>query len=228
MAVAATAAAEEAVDGGGGTVPGNSGSRSGTGGGKRLSRWLLVAHWRCTEAFDLSLSPSAHRLSPSLSARLRAIFLRLIFRFLLSSRLSHPSLSLEPLSASLLHGSSSSSPPPPPPPLHRVNLYTHTHTCPQESAPPSTLSTLCLLVWFRSRSPLPLAIPRSRPPRRFPSFSPFILLFPCRRRPGDVAACYDLHSSRNKTFATTPADDKRNCALSVLYPPTYPPLKVMP
>lgn len=170
MAVAATAAAaEEAVDGGG-TVPGNSGSRSGTGGGKRLSRWLLVAHWRCTEAFDLSLSPSAHRLSPSLSARLRAIFLRLIFRFLLSSRLSHPSLSLEPLSASLLHGSSSSSPPPPPP--HRVNLYTHTHTCPQESAPPSTLSTLCLLVWFRSRSPLPLAIPRS-PPSTLPFFLPF-------------------------------------------------------
>lgn len=171
MEAAAATAAEEAVDGGG-TVPGNSGSRSGTGGGKRLSRWLLVAHWRCTEAFDLSLSPSAHRLSPSLSARLRAIFLRLIFRFLLSSRLSHPSLSLEPLSASLLHGSSSSSPPPPPPPLHRVNLYTHTHTCPQESAPPSTLSTLCLLVWFRSRSPLPLAIPRS-PPSTLPFFLPF-------------------------------------------------------
>lgn len=29
---------------GGGTVPGNSGSRSDAGGGKRLSRWLLVAH----------------------------------------------------------------------------------------------------------------------------------------------------------------------------------------
>lgn len=160
-------------------MPGNSGSRSGTGGGKRLSRWLLVAHWRCTEAFDLSLSPSAHRLSPSLSARLRAIFLRLIFRFLLSSRLSHPSLSLEPLSASLLHGSSSSSPPPPPPPpLHRVNLYTHIHTHAHKSRPLHQLSPLCVCSSGFDPVPLCPSLFHGRPPRRFPSFSPFILLLP--------------------------------------------------
>lgn len=44
-------------------------------------------------------------------------------------------------------------------PLHRVNPYTHT----QESTPPAAFSTLCLLVWFRSRSPLPLAIPPTTP-----------------------------------------------------------------
>lgn len=49
---------ERGGEAGGGTVPGNSGSRSDAGGGKRLGRWLLVAHWRCTEAFDLSLSLS--------------------------------------------------------------------------------------------------------------------------------------------------------------------------
>lgn len=52
------------------------------------------------------------------------------------------------------------------------SIHTYTHTRPQESAPPSTLSTLCLLVWFRSRSPLPLAIPRS-PPSTLPFFLPF-------------------------------------------------------
>lgn len=72
-----------------------------------------------------------------------------------------------------------------------------------------TPSTLCLLVWFRPRpaSPFPRILRRRylspitpldasssspSPPAATPSPSP----------DGDVAVCYDLHSSRNKTSAT--------------------------
>lgn len=189
-------------------MPGNSGSRSGTGGGKRLSRWLLVAHWRCTEAFDLSLSPSAP-FSPSPSLVLPGLAPSFSVSSFDSSSLpaylTQVSLSA-PRSPSPFPRDSSFSP------LHRVNPYTHTHT----KVDPSSGSLHSVSARLAS-IPFPSA-PRYSPDHplgRFPSFSPFILLSPCRR-PGDVAACYDLHSSRNKTFATTPADDKRNCALSVL------------
>jgi len=69
---------ERGGEAGGGTVPGNSGSRSDAGGGKRLGRWLLVAHWRCTEAFDLSLSLSL------------SLFVHLVSRHLSPSHLSIP------------------------------------------------------------------------------------------------------------------------------------------
>lgn len=79
---------------GGGTVPGNSGSRSGAGGGKRLSQWLLVAHWRCTEAFDLSSS-----LPPPLSLPLFFVCSVSFYRYA-------PSFSVSSFSPSFLFNSS--------------------------------------------------------------------------------------------------------------------------
>lgn len=76
---------------GGGTVPGNSGSRSDAGGGKRLSQWLLVAHWRCMEAFDLSLVSLS--LSPFLSFSF-ALYRSIATRHLSPSHLSIPPFSL--------------------------------------------------------------------------------------------------------------------------------------
>lgn len=122
------------------------------GGGKRLGRWLLVAHWRCTEAFDLSLSLSLS-LRPS----------RLASSFSVSSfNSSFPSNSSGSL---FLHRAS---PVPTLPLSARESPRTRTHTRESGRTPPSTLSAPCLLVWFRPRPP-----PFPPSPRHLPMF-PFL------------------------------------------------------
>lgn len=201
---------------GGGTVPSNSGSRSGAGGGKRLSRWLLMAHWRCTEAFDLSLSLSP---SPSLFflfLSLPSSLFRLLCIVLSATRHLSPShLLVPPFSLTRPAGGLFLSP------RLRVNPYTNAHresfTRTGVDPSPSTPSTLPLCVCSSGFDParlyslrpldagIPLRSPPSmlRPPLRL---SRLRLLFPHPSLPpppdSDVAVCYDLHSSRNKTSAT--------------------------
>lgn len=134
-------------------------------------------------------------------------------RHLSPSHLSVPPFSLtRPGSLFLVHGTPfiSSFPPRPPAPCEPAHRRTGI-VCAHRSRPLSveTPSTLCLLVWFRPRPPpFPPRILRRRylspitpldasssspsPPAATPSPSP----------DGDVAVCYDLHSSRNKTSAT--------------------------
>lgn len=103
----------------------------------------------------------------------------------------------------------------------RVNppTYTRTQAAHRNPIPPSAPSTLCVCPSgfdpARRRSPRP-SLPRPPPPEH-PSIVPWsVLPSPLslltslsrwvprsRRLPDDVAACYDLHSSRNKT-STTP------------------------
>lgn len=164
---------ERGGEAGGGTVPGNSGSRSGTGGGKRLSRWLLVAHWRCTpEAFDLSLSPSA-----AASARPRFRSVRLS-RYLSPSHLSIPPLFPLtqpglPAPSSPSFASSRASSPCSSWLTTRANPHTYARARAQNPPIGSFHSVSARLV--RSRL-FPLRPSRSSPPdhsgRRFSSFSP--------------------------------------------------------
>lgn len=198
---------------------GNSGSRSGAGGGKRLSRWLLVAHWRCTEAFDLSSSLSLS-FSSSLF-RLLCIVLSAT-RHLSPSHLSVPPFSLtRPGSLFLVHGTPFVSSFPRVP-LLRVNPHTDARgSFARTGVDPSPSKLLPLCVYSSGFDPARLRSPRilrrrylspitpldassssPSPPAATPSPSPG----------GDVAVCYDLHSSRNKTSATVlpaPDDDKR-------------------
>lgn len=157
---------------GGGTVPGNSGSRSGAGGGELLSRWLLVAHWRYTEAFDLSL------LSLSLSSSIS----RLTSSFSVSSfNSSFPSNSSGSL---FLHYTG-------PHLVPSARLYSPCVDCKSvhrrtpieiRATPPSTLSTLCLLVWFRPRPPSFPPTPRYLPMLPFLSSTVPPFSIPCCSR----------------------------------------------
>lgn len=171
-----------------------------------LSRWLLMAHWRCTKAFDLSAS-----LPCALAACPPSLFSS---RFLapLSPFLSPFSLLLPPIW--LL--------PDPLPVLQRALQFvrrcsslfpqqatnTHVHT----RSPPSVVSTL---------SSTPVSFPRPLRPTP-PATPPLGCFLAAPRNPASPSprrleriARYDLHSSRNKT-STTLLNDKRNRALSVL------------
>lgn len=175
-----------------------------------LSRWLLMAHWRCTKAFDLSASLPCTLAGLSTLSILVSVS-RASFSFplpFLSSSLSlpldlassRPSACITARAAvrSSLFLSFSPS-----------NEYTRTYTC--ERSPPSVVSTL---------SSTPVSFPRPLRPTP-PATPPLGCFLTAPRNPGpqprrlERIARYDLHSSRNKT-STTLLNDKRNRALSVL------------
>lgn len=194
----------------------NSGSRSGAGGGKRLSRWLLVAHWRCTRRpltfpclslLSLSLSrsspPSLFRLLRIRSPYPRHLSPCLIFQFLLSLYLNPGSLSASRVyllrfvlsraheCAGIVYTRTEVRAP-----LHRRLLLPLYVSARLVSIPPASG---CSLPTHRRRIPLRSSVPLSS--RGVSSFSP----------DNSVAAvcCYDLHSSRNKTSATAPRSRRR-------------------
>lgn len=187
----------------------------GAGGGKRLSQWLLVAHWRYMEAFDLSLSLSFRFPSPlSLSS---SLFRSLCIVLFSTRHLSPSHLSVLPFS--LTHpGSLSAS-------RYPLRLVLPAHLAAQLRAEPTHERTgiVCAhrsrplsVVSFHSVSARLVSIPPApsfppTPRRRSPSpinppRCPVLLsVSPGCGSPfpdGDVAVCYDLHSSRNKTSAT--------------------------
>lgn len=191
----------------------------GAGGGKRLSHsgysWHIGATWRPLTFPCLSLFAS-HPLSLSLSFAL--------YRSILYA----PSFSISSFSPSFLFNSPGLSfcltVPPSSRPFPRNSPRSSVRN-PHMNAPgsfartgvdpsPSSPSTLCLLVWFRSRPPprslrpLDAGRPLRSTPLDAPSFSPSLPVAAPPSPPlppfpdSDVAVCYDLHSSRNKTSAT--------------------------
>lgn len=182
-----------------------------------LSRWLLMAHWRCTKAFDLSASlPCALAACPPslFSSRFLAPLSPFLSPF---SLLPPPSFSLPPSRSGffptlcLYYSARCSSFVAVPlffPSKQRI--YTRTYTC--KRSPPSVVSTL---------SSTPVSFPRPLRPTP-PATPPLGCFLAAPRNPASPSprrleriARYDLHSSRNKT-STTLLNDKRNRALSVL------------
>jgi len=183
----------------------------------KLSRWLLVAHWRCTEAFDLSSSLSS---SLSLSLCLAPSFSVSSFNrsFLPNSPAPLPA-SRSPLVCPLwrarAHASDlrvarhypCESPPPP----------THTHGETRTEVRPSALCA-CSSGFDPARLHDPPFLPRQPPLPRHPSIVPrSVLPSPPSLSivlPGDVAR--PAFIPQQNLHDSTPVDDKRNRALSAL------------
>lgn len=174
-----------------------------------LSRWLLMAHWRCTKAFDLSASlPCALAACPP--SLFSSRFLAPLSPFLSSLSLS-PSIWLLPDPLPVYYSARCSSF------VRRCSSLfpraTNTHVHTRASVPLHRSFPLSRLLPSRFRGPC-APLPR-------PYSSPRLLPHPPLGTPGpsphrlERIARYDLHSSRNKT-STTLLNDKRNRALSVL------------
>lgn len=174
-----------------------------------LSRWLLMAHWRCTKAFDLSASLPCTLAGLSTLSILVSVS-RASFSFplpFLSSPLSPPRSGFFP-TLCLYYSARCSSFVAVPLffPEQRIHTYIHVQAFPSIGV--STLSST------------PVSFPRPLRPTP-PATPPLACFLTAPRNPGpqprrlERIARYDLHSSRNKT-STTLLNDKRNRALSVL------------
>lgn len=176
-----------------------------------LSRWLLMAHWRCTKAFDLSASlPCALAACPP--SLFSSRFLAPLSPFLSSLSLFLPRSGFFPTLCPCITARAAVRSFVAVPlffPEQRIHTYIHVQ------AFPSIGRFHSLVVYSRlvsaalaphSPGPTPPLGCFLHPPLGTPGPSPHRL---------ERIARYDLHSSRNKT-STTLLNDKRNRALSVL------------